>query len=124
MIRAAFMVDARLIGIVGDMAIVVLSPHLDDAVLSCWHVLTKPGQLTVINVFTGVPAGLSAPAWWDQYTGATESAERVRERIEEDRRALALVGVPLTAPTVQTPLDVMVGITLALVVAVTVKLVL
>jgi hypothetical protein len=86
------MVDARLTGIVGDMAIVILSPHLDDAVLSCWHVLTKPGQLTVINVFTGVPAGLSAPAWWDQYTGATESAERVRERIEEDRRALALVG--------------------------------
>ena len=86
------MVDARLTGIVGDMAIVILSPHLDDAVLSCWHVLTKPGELTVINVFTGVPAGLSAPAWWDQYTGATESAERVRERIEEDRRALALAG--------------------------------
>jgi LmbE family N-acetylglucosaminyl deacetylase len=86
------MVDARLTGIVGDMAIVVLSPHLDDAVLSCWHVLTKPGELTVINLFTGVPAGLDAPAWWDQYTSATDSAERVRERIEEDRRALALAG--------------------------------
>lgn len=86
------MVDARLTGIVGYMAIVVLSPHLDDAVLSCWHVLTNPGELTVINVFAGVPAGLDAPAWWDQYTGATDSAERVRERIEEDRRALALAG--------------------------------
>jgi LmbE family N-acetylglucosaminyl deacetylase len=74
------------------MAIVVLSPHLDDAVLSCWHVLTKPGELTVINLFTGVPTGLDAPAWWDRYTGATDSAERVRERVEEDRRALALAG--------------------------------
>jgi LmbE family N-acetylglucosaminyl deacetylase len=86
------MVDARVTGIVGDMAIVVLSPHLDDAVLSCWRVLTTPGELTVINLFTGVPAGLATPGWWDQYTGATDSAERVRERIDEDRRALALVG--------------------------------
>jgi LmbE family N-acetylglucosaminyl deacetylase len=74
------------------MAIVILSPHLDDAVLSCWHVLAGPGELIVINVFAGVPTVLTAPAWWDRYTGATDSAERVRERIEEDRRALALAG--------------------------------
>lgn len=74
------------------MGTVILSPHLDDAVLSCWHVLTQPGDVTVINVFAGVPAGLGAPAWWDEYTGATDSGERVRERIEEDRRALALAG--------------------------------
>lgn len=86
------MMDARSTGIVGAMAVVVLSPHLDDAVLSCWRVLTKPGELMVINLFTGVPAGLDTPAWWDRYTGATDSAERVRERIEEDRRALAFAG--------------------------------
>ena len=74
------------------MAIVILSPHLDDAVLSCWHVLAEPAELLVINVFAGVPTVLTAPAWWDEYTGATDSAERVRERIEEDRRALALAG--------------------------------
>jgi GlcNAc-PI de-N-acetylase len=74
------------------MCTVILSPHLDDAVLSCWHVLTQPGELMVINVFAGVPAGLGAPAWWDEYTGATDSGERVHERIEEDRRALALAG--------------------------------
>jgi LmbE family N-acetylglucosaminyl deacetylase len=74
------------------MSTVILSPHLDDAVLSCWHVLTEPGEVMVINVFAGVPAGLPAPAWWDEYTGATDSGERVRERIEEDRRALALAG--------------------------------
>ena len=38
--------------------------------------------------------------------------------------ALALVGVPVTAPTVQTPVVVMVGMTPPFVVAVTVKLVL
>ena len=74
------------------MATVILSPHLDDAVLSCWHVLTGPGHVTVINVFAGVPASLDRPAWWDRYTGATDSGERVRERIEEDLTALALAG--------------------------------
>ena len=66
------------------MTTVILSPHLDDAVLSCWHVLTQPGEVVVITVFAGVPTGLTAPAWWDRYTGATDSGERVRERIEED----------------------------------------
>lgn len=74
------------------MRTVILSPHLDDAVLSCWHVLTQPGDVMVINVFAGVPTDLQTPAWWDEYTGATDSGERVRERIEEDRRALALAG--------------------------------
>ena len=74
------------------MTTVILSPHLDDAVLSCWHVLTQPGEVGVITVFAGVPTALTAPAWWDRYTGAADSGERVRERIEEDRRALALAG--------------------------------
>jgi LmbE family N-acetylglucosaminyl deacetylase len=72
------------------MPAVILSPHLDDAVLSCWHLLTQPDDVAVINVFAGVPTNLSAPAWWDEYTGASDSAERVRERIEEDRRALSV----------------------------------
>ena len=74
------------------MPTVILSPHLDDAVLSCWHLLDQPGEVLVINVFAGVPTDLGAPAWWDRYTGATDSAERVRERIDEDRRALAVAG--------------------------------
>ena len=74
------------------MDTVVLSPHLDDAVLSCWDVLTQPGEVMVINVFAGVPTGRREPAWWDRYTGAADSGERVRERIEEDRRALSLAG--------------------------------
>src|SRR3954465_3348847 len=41
--------------------IALLSPHLDDAVLSCWHVLTGPGEVAVVNVFAGVPPA-GAPA--------------------------------------------------------------
>lgn len=74
------------------MPAVILSPHLDDAVLSCWHLLTQPDEVVVINVFAGVPADLVSPAWWDEYTGANDSATRVRERIEEDRRALRVAG--------------------------------
>ena len=73
------------------MGAVILSPHLDDAVLSCWHLLAQPGEVTVINVFAGVPRR-SAPAWWERYTGATDSAQRVQERVAEDRAALALAG--------------------------------
>jgi LmbE family N-acetylglucosaminyl deacetylase len=74
------------------MLAAILSPHLDDAVLSCWHVLSQPGEVIVINVFAGVPTSRGAPAWWDRVTGASDSVERVRERVEEDRKALALAG--------------------------------
>jgi LmbE family N-acetylglucosaminyl deacetylase len=74
------------------MAALILSPHLDDAVLSCWHLLTQPGEVVVINVFAGAPERRGDVAWWDRYTGATDSRDRVRERIEEDRAALSLTG--------------------------------
>ncbi len=70
---------------------VILSPHLDDAVLSCWHLLAGAGEVLVVNVFAGEPpAGTLGP--WDRLAGATDSATEVRARIEEDRRALAFAG--------------------------------
>ena len=70
---------------------IILSPHFDDAVLSCWHLLTGTGEVLVVNVFAGEPpAGVLG--WWDRFAGASESAAAVRARIEEDRRALALAG--------------------------------
>ena len=70
---------------------VILSPHFDDAVLSCWHVLASEGEVLVVNVFAGEPPGRTL-GWWDRLAGATDSAAVVRMRIEEDRRALALAG--------------------------------
>lgn len=71
---------------------VILSPHLDDAVLSCWHLLSGPGDVVVINVFAGSPAPGSGTSWWDRLTGATDSAARMEERREEDREAFAIAG--------------------------------
>jgi hypothetical protein len=70
---------------------VILSPHFDDAVLSCWHVLAGAGEVLVVNVFAGEPPA-GALGWWDRLAGATDSAAAVRMRIEEDRQALALAG--------------------------------
>ena len=70
---------------------VILSPHFDDAVLSCWHVLASAGDVLVVNVFAGEPPA-GALGWWDRLAGATDSAAVVRTRIEEDRQALAIAG--------------------------------
>ena len=74
----------------------VLSPHLDDAVLSLWHVLTASARdVVVVNVFAGVPDAegeLGGDSWWDRLTGAEDSARRMHERRAEDREALALAG--------------------------------
>jgi LmbE family N-acetylglucosaminyl deacetylase len=69
----------------------VLSPHLDDAVLDCWGLLCEPGALVVVNVFAGVPDPAPVPLW-DAITGASDSAARVRERHAEDAAALARAG--------------------------------
>ena len=66
----------------------LLSPHLDDAVLDCWDLLSSERELNVVNVFAGVPTPGSL-AIWDEITGADDSAGRVRSRVEEDARAHA-----------------------------------
>jgi GlcNAc-PI de-N-acetylase len=74
-----------------DPDTVILSPHFDDAVLSCWHLLASASEVLVVNVFAGEPAA-GALGWWDQLAGASDSAAAVRTRVEEDRQALALAG--------------------------------
>src|ERR1700728_4929251 len=70
---------------------VILSPHFDDAVLSCWHVLASAGEVLVVNVFAGEPPAETLGGW-DELAGATDSAAAVRTRVEEDRQALARTG--------------------------------
>jgi len=70
---------------------VILSPHFDDAVLSCWHVLASSSDVRVVNVFGGEPPR-GTLGWWDRLAGATDSGAAVRMRVEEDSQALALAG--------------------------------
>jgi len=71
--------------------VVVLSPHLDDAVFSCWDLLRSDRNVVVVTVFAGEPPpGICGP--WDAQTGSTDSRVRVGERIAEDRAALGHAG--------------------------------
>jgi hypothetical protein len=79
------------------MGVVVLSPHLDDAVLSCWHLLDRADRAAVVNVFTAPPPPGAPLAWWDRLTGATDPAQRMRERRAEDARALGHAGASACA---------------------------
>jgi LmbE family N-acetylglucosaminyl deacetylase len=71
--------------------IAILSPHLDDAVLSAWSILRRAEEVRVVNVCAGVPPP-GPPPRWDRLTGARDAAERMRQRLAEDRAALARAG--------------------------------
>jgi LmbE family N-acetylglucosaminyl deacetylase len=71
---------------------VILSPHFDDAVLSCWSVLSGSREVEVVNVFTGVPGPGADLHEGERLTGARDVVARARERADEDRAALALAG--------------------------------
>ena len=53
----------------------LLSPHLDDAVLDCWSVLSDERELNVVNIFAGIPAP-GPLTLWDAITGAADSPSR------------------------------------------------
>jgi LmbE family N-acetylglucosaminyl deacetylase len=75
-----------------ESSIAILSPHLDDAVLSCWHQIAGPGEVAVINVFAGIPPAGAPVGWWDRLAGHGDAQAVVRARRAEDRTALALAG--------------------------------
>lgn len=70
---------------------VVVSPHLDDAVLSAWSVLSGPAEVRVVNLCTALPSPGPVP-WWDRMVGAEDSLALMQRRIAEDAEALALAG--------------------------------
>ena len=71
----------------------IVSPHFDDAALSCWSVLAR-GGVTVLDVCAGLPAdGLLGD--WDARGGATSSRARMLERRVEERAALAGTGATI-----------------------------
>jgi LmbE family N-acetylglucosaminyl deacetylase len=73
----------------GEERVVVVSTHLDDAVMSCWSLLDGASNVTVVTVFTGGPE----PGFlgeWDRDSGASDSATRMQQRRAEDAAALAV----------------------------------
>jgi diadenosine tetraphosphate (Ap4A) HIT family hydrolase len=75
-----------------DGPVVVLSPHLDDAVLDCWSLLTSGARVAVVNVFAGIPPA-GATGAWDRVCGEPNSPAQVRRRRAEDGEALARLGI-------------------------------
>lgn len=75
-----------------DRPAAILSPHLDDAVLSCWHLLGSQREVTVVNVCTAAPETGASDAFWDQLSDGHHPVERMRVRRAEDEAALARAG--------------------------------
>jgi LmbE family N-acetylglucosaminyl deacetylase len=71
--------------------VVVVSPHLDDAVLSAWLVLAESGPATVVSCFAGVPDP-SVRGPWDARTGSRSAPDAVATRRAEDIHALGFTG--------------------------------
>ncbi len=78
--------------------LLVISPHLDDAVLSCGLLLaTRPAAL-VCTVFAGAPSN-NMTTDWDQASGFPDAFTAMSTRKTEDVHALALLGAhPIHLP--------------------------
>jgi len=74
-----------------DGRLVVVSPHLDDAVLSCGSLLAqRPGSI-VVTVFAGVPCAQGPLTDWDRRCGFHSGRQAMLARRGENARALALL---------------------------------
>jgi LmbE family N-acetylglucosaminyl deacetylase/glycosyltransferase involved in cell wall biosynthesis len=72
-------------------AVLVLSPHLDDAVLSCGEVLAaRPGSV-VATVFTEHDPALAGATPWDRECGFAPGDDVMGVRRREDEQALGVL---------------------------------
>lgn len=78
---------------------IIISPHFDDAVLSCGALMAKlvgNVDITVINVFTKAHRGpytLSAKVFMKTSTGFTDATKLYKERNNEDAKVLSQLGI-------------------------------
>ena len=84
---------------IDDARIVVVSPHLDDAVLSLGaalsHAVRRGADVTVLTVLAGDPASSSPACWWDVQAGFRTAGDAATARRQEDARACSILGVAL-----------------------------
>lgn len=68
--------------------VLVISPHLDDAVFGCSAAIASHAACTVVTVFGGAPVTYGAITEWDAAAGFTAGDDVIAARRREDARAL------------------------------------
>jgi hypothetical protein len=71
-----------------NASLLVVSPHLDDAWLSCGALLSRTRPVDVLNVFTGRPSPARSTDW-DRRCGFPDSDASALARRLEDERAFS-----------------------------------
>lgn len=71
--------------------VLVLSPHLDDAVLSCGHFLYANPSTTVVTVLAGAPDGFHE-GYNSRTTEKPYAPDAISVRRDEDRKAMNFLG--------------------------------
>lgn len=86
------MLDQRLTG-----RLVVVSPHLDDAVLSLGATIAHAAQagasVEVLTVFACLPGSNAPTDDWDRNSGFATEGQAAQQRRVEDRTACSILGV-------------------------------
>jgi LmbE family N-acetylglucosaminyl deacetylase len=72
--------------------LLVLSPHLDDAVFACGEVIASRPGATVATLFAGGPRPPVELTQWDREAGFEAGDDVIGTRRAEDRAALDLLG--------------------------------
>jgi GlcNAc-PI de-N-acetylase len=67
--------------------LLLLSPHFDDAALSCAALLERDEPIDVVTVFAGGPDP-PRQGWWDEVCGFADSRESLAARKAEERAAV------------------------------------
>lgn len=68
--------------------LVIVSPHLDDAVLSCGQLMAGRPDTVVVTVFTGTPAHRGASTSYDRNCGFDNAHQAMGRRRQEDAAAM------------------------------------
>jgi LmbE family N-acetylglucosaminyl deacetylase len=78
-----------------ESPVIVVSPHLDDAVLSCGRVLAVTSAM-VATFFAGRPSAGTPLTPWDQAAGFQADDDQIGIRTAEDDAALKVLGATAT----------------------------
>lgn len=72
--------------------LLVISPHLDDAVLACGDLLSTRLGALIVTVCAGTPRDGGVLTEWDAACGFSSAEQAMAQRRAEDARALGAIG--------------------------------